>query len=161
MPFLLNYISGTVRGCLIYVLFSRYVRFSWFGLSSCMCVRCPVYVVQILNCAYQFLWLECVPYTCTYYTQNRMQSSMKFMEDSFHLLTIRLKIGHCGWNRTVEELKGFLRMLLTKLPWFLSSLEEENKAHKKALAVKPMMFCELNFRCQTDPTDIQTQQDEQ
>jgi hypothetical protein len=50
--FLLNYISGTVRGCLIFVLPARYARLPWSDQSSCMYVRCPIYVVRILKFAY-------------------------------------------------------------------------------------------------------------
>lgn len=30
-----------------------------------------------------------------------------------------------------------------------------NKGHGKVLIVKPTIFCELNFRCQTDPSGMQ------
>lgn len=88
-----------------------------------------------------------------------------FDEELFGVLNeAHISTGHGGRDRMIEQLKGKFQNVTTKdILLFLSLCEpcvQKLKHKKKGLVVKPLLFKEMNSRCQVDLIDFQSQPDE-
>ncbi|XP_060873867.1 KRAB-A domain-containing protein 2-like [Metopolophium dirhodum] len=79
------------------------------------------------------------------------------------LLNIHLSIGHGGRDRMMYELKKkYKNITQSNVKIFLNLCEscvKKQKSEKKGIVTNPMIFSELNSRCQLDLIDYQSQAD--
>lgn len=88
-----------------------------------------------------------------------------FDEELFGVLNeAHISTGHGGRDRMIQQLKGKFQNVTTKdILLFLSLCEpcvQKLKHKKKGLVVKPLLFKEMNSRCQVDLIDFQSQPDD-
>lgn len=94
-------------------------------------------------------------------------SSVRFyvyFEELFPIIhETHLSIGHGGRNRMLKELQKKYKNITTEEVMIYLNLceicQKKSKVPKKGLVVRPMVFQEMNSRCQVDLIDMQSQPD--
>ncbi|XP_067129651.1 KRAB-A domain-containing protein 2-like [Centruroides vittatus] len=86
-----------------------------------------------------------------------------YFEELFTIIhEVQLSIGHGGRNRMLKETSKKYKNITTEkvmidLNW--CKVVKKTKVPKKGLVVRPMVFQEMNSRCQVDLIDMQSQPD--
>lgn len=92
---------------------------------------------------------------------------VKYFVGADELLAILRKthsqIGHGGQNRMIADLKKKYVNITAEMAQIFINLceicQKKAKAPKKGIAVRPMVFSEMNYRCQIDLIDMQADTD--